>query len=77
MMPRTVQKLKPIIVKDIPESVCSLFFSSCLVLSDPRASKCPTCSADVSELMTQSNQYRILCEEREKLLELVHILQTK
>lgn len=27
MMPRTVQKLKPIIVKDIPESICSLFFS--------------------------------------------------
>ncbi|TWW73789.1 Coiled-coil domain-containing protein 13 [Takifugu flavidus] len=46
-------------------------------VNGPTASKCPTCSADVSELMTQSNQYRILCEERDKLLELVHILQTK
>ncbi|XP_029687154.1 coiled-coil domain-containing protein 13 isoform X2 [Takifugu rubripes] len=50
---------------------------SSVEVNGPTASKCPTCSADVSELMTQSNQYRILCEERDKLLELVHILQTK
>lgn len=48
-----------------------------LVLRGLSSSKCPQCSADVSSLMTQCNEYRILCVEKDRLLELVHILQTK
>lgn len=53
------------------------YISAFFVLSGPAASKCPQCSADVSELMTQCSEYRILCEEKDKLHELVHILQIK
>ncbi|XP_026169681.1 coiled-coil domain-containing protein 13 isoform X2 [Mastacembelus armatus] len=40
-------------------------------------SKCPKCSADVSALMTQCNEYKILCVEKDRLLELVNVLQRK
>ncbi|CAF98428.1 unnamed protein product [Tetraodon nigroviridis] len=50
---------------------------SSVEVNGPATLKCPHCSSDVSELVTQCNQYRILCEERDKLLELIHILQTK
>ncbi|XP_022613978.1 coiled-coil domain-containing protein 13 [Seriola dumerili] len=43
----------------------------------PGSSNCPQCSADVSALMTQCSEYKILCVERDRLLELVNILQTK
>nr|XP_046263189.1 coiled-coil domain-containing protein 13 isoform X2 [Scatophagus argus] len=43
----------------------------------PNSSKCPQCSADVSALMTQCNEYRILCVEKDRLLELVNVLLTK
>nr|XP_043898709.1 coiled-coil domain-containing protein 13 isoform X2 [Solea senegalensis] len=38
-------------------------------------SKCPQCSADVSALMTQSYEYKVLCVEKDRLLELVNVLQ--
>ncbi|XP_018531851.1 coiled-coil domain-containing protein 13 isoform X1 [Lates calcarifer] len=41
------------------------------------SSQCPQCSADVSSLMTQCNEYKILCVEKDRLLELVDILQRK
>ncbi|XP_056247336.1 coiled-coil domain-containing protein 13 isoform X5 [Seriola aureovittata] len=43
----------------------------------PGSSNCPQCSADVSALMTQCSEYKILCVERDRLLELVNILQIK
>ncbi|KAM7379476.1 hypothetical protein PAMP_005023 [Pampus punctatissimus] len=43
----------------------------------PSSSKCPQCLADVSSLMTQCNEYKILCMEKDRLLEQVKILQTK
>ncbi|XP_026229471.1 coiled-coil domain-containing protein 13 isoform X3 [Anabas testudineus] len=41
------------------------------------STSCPQCSADVSALMTQCNEYKILSEEKDRLLERVNILQTK
>ncbi|XP_019122661.2 coiled-coil domain-containing protein 13 isoform X1 [Larimichthys crocea] len=43
----------------------------------PSFLKCPQCSADVSALMTQCNEYRALCVEKDRLFELVKVLQTK
>ncbi|XP_043990641.1 coiled-coil domain-containing protein 13 isoform X2 [Gambusia affinis] len=40
-------------------------------------SKCPGCSADVSGLITQSSAYKILSVEKDRLLELVKLLQIK
>ncbi|XP_070775669.1 coiled-coil domain-containing protein 13 [Enoplosus armatus] len=50
---------------------------SSIEFKGPRSSKCPQCSADVSALMIQCSEYKILCTERDRLLELVNILQTK
>lgn len=47
------------------------------VLRGLGSSQCPQCSADVSSLMTQCNEYKILCVEKDRLLELVDILQRK
>ncbi|XP_024863742.1 coiled-coil domain-containing protein 13 [Kryptolebias marmoratus] len=44
---------------------------------DNSSSKCPQCSADMSALMTQSSEYKILSVEKDRLLELVQVLQTK
>ncbi|XP_059200793.1 coiled-coil domain-containing protein 13 isoform X2 [Centropristis striata] len=41
------------------------------------SSKCPQCSADVSAPMTECNDYKNICEEKDQLLEMVNILQTK
>lgn len=41
------------------------------------SSKCPQCSADVSALISQCDEYRLLGEEKDRLFELVNILQTK
>ncbi|XP_071347859.1 coiled-coil domain-containing protein 13 isoform X2 [Trachinotus anak] len=41
------------------------------------SSNCPKCSADVSALMTQCSEYKIICVERDRLCELVNVLQTK
>uniref|UniRef100_A0A1A7Z1X6 Coiled-coil domain containing 13 n=1 Tax=Iconisemion striatum TaxID=60296 RepID=A0A1A7Z1X6_9TELE len=38
---------------------------------------CPQCSADVSLLMTQSDEYKILSSEKDRLLEMVQVLQIK
>ncbi|XP_040000154.1 coiled-coil domain-containing protein 13 isoform X2 [Xiphias gladius] len=46
-------------------------------LGGPGPSKCPQCSADVSALMTQCSEYKILRVEKDRLLELVNVLQTK
>ncbi|XP_035026229.1 coiled-coil domain-containing protein 13 isoform X2 [Hippoglossus stenolepis] len=43
----------------------------------PGSSKCPQCSADVSALMTQCSEYKVLCVEKDRLSELVNVLQTK
>ncbi|XP_049453583.1 coiled-coil domain-containing protein 13 isoform X2 [Epinephelus fuscoguttatus] len=43
----------------------------------PSSSRCPQCSADVSALMTQCDEYKNICVEKDQLLELVNILQTK
>ncbi|XP_051258068.1 coiled-coil domain-containing protein 13 isoform X2 [Dicentrarchus labrax] len=43
----------------------------------PSSSKCPQCSADVSALMTQCTEYKILSVEKDRLLELVNALQKK
>ncbi|XP_054889291.1 coiled-coil domain-containing protein 13 [Poeciliopsis prolifica] len=40
-------------------------------------SKCPGCSADVSALITQSSAYKVLSVEKDRLLELVRLLQIK
>uniref|UniRef100_A0A087Y2X1 Coiled-coil domain containing 13 n=1 Tax=Poecilia formosa TaxID=48698 RepID=A0A087Y2X1_POEFO len=40
-------------------------------------SKCPGCSADVSALITQSSAYKVLSVEKNRLLELVKLLQIK
>ncbi|XP_014890165.1 coiled-coil domain-containing protein 13 [Poecilia latipinna] len=40
-------------------------------------SKCPGCSADVSALITQSSAYKVLSVEKDRLLELVKLLQIK
>ncbi|KAK2895157.1 coiled-coil domain-containing protein 13 isoform X2 [Channa argus] len=37
--------------------------------------KCPQCSADVSELMTQSKEYKLLCAEKDRLLEQISIME--
>ncbi|XP_076600248.1 coiled-coil domain-containing protein 13 isoform X2 [Chaetodon auriga] len=50
---------------------------SSIEFKGPNPSKCPQCSADVSAVMTHSNEYRILCVEKDRLLELVNALQTK
>ncbi|XP_070830434.1 coiled-coil domain-containing protein 13 isoform X2 [Chaetodon trifascialis] len=50
---------------------------SSIEFKGPNSSKCPPCSADVSAVMTHSNEYKILCVERDRLLELVNVLQTK
>ncbi|XP_037537277.1 coiled-coil domain-containing protein 13, partial [Nematolebias whitei] len=41
------------------------------------SSNCPQCSADVSALMTQSSEYKSLSVEKDRLLELVQVLQIK
>ncbi|KAM9349906.1 coiled-coil domain-containing protein 13 [Symphorus nematophorus] len=43
----------------------------------PSSLKCPQCSADVSTLMTQCNECRVLRLDNDRLLELVNDLQTK
>ncbi|KAG8014232.1 Coiled-coil domain-containing protein 13 [Nibea albiflora] len=43
----------------------------------PSFLKCPQCSADVSALMTQCNEYRTVSMEKDRLFELVKVLQTK
>ncbi|XP_035994209.1 coiled-coil domain-containing protein 13 isoform X2 [Fundulus heteroclitus] len=40
-------------------------------------SKCPQCSADVSALIPQSSAYKVLSVEKDRLLELVNVLQIK
>ncbi|KAM4557367.1 coiled-coil domain-containing protein 13 [Fundulus diaphanus] len=40
-------------------------------------SKCPQCSADVSALIPQSSVYKVLSVEKDRLLELVNVLQIK
>ncbi|XP_044076117.1 coiled-coil domain-containing protein 13 isoform X2 [Siniperca chuatsi] len=50
---------------------------SSIEFKGPSSSKCPQCSADVGALMTQCNEYKILCTEKDRLLELVNVLQTK
>ncbi|XP_041805813.1 coiled-coil domain-containing protein 13 [Chelmon rostratus] len=50
---------------------------SSIEFNSPNSSKCPQCSADVSTLMTRSNEYRILRVEKDRLLEPVNVLQTK
>ncbi|XP_075877747.1 coiled-coil domain-containing protein 13 [Nelusetta ayraudi] len=40
-------------------------------------SKCPQCSADVSGLINQCDEFRLLSEEKDRLFELVNFLQTK
>ncbi|XP_068196940.1 coiled-coil domain-containing protein 13 isoform X2 [Antennarius striatus] len=50
---------------------------SSMQFTGPSSSKCPQCSADISVLMTQCDEYRILSVEKDKLLERVQILQTK
>ncbi|XP_038157548.1 coiled-coil domain-containing protein 13 isoform X1 [Cyprinodon tularosa] len=40
-------------------------------------SKCPQCSADVSALITQTSTYKTLNMEKDRLLELVEVLQIK
>ncbi|XP_024129245.1 coiled-coil domain-containing protein 13 [Oryzias melastigma] len=39
--------------------------------------KCPRCSADVGEWLTQTSEYRVLSVERDRLLQLVEVLQKK
>ncbi|XP_044225415.1 coiled-coil domain-containing protein 13 isoform X1 [Thunnus albacares] len=41
------------------------------------SSKCPQCLADVSSLMTQCNEYKNFCMEKDRLLKQVNILQAK
>ncbi|XP_028283713.1 coiled-coil domain-containing protein 13 [Parambassis ranga] len=41
------------------------------------SSKCPQCLADLSALMTQCDEYTILSAEKDRLVELVKVLQTK
>ncbi|XP_068557516.1 coiled-coil domain-containing protein 13 [Cebidichthys violaceus] len=50
---------------------------SSIEFKGPRSSRCPHCSADVSALMTQCNEYKLLCGENDRLLEMVQFLQTK
>ncbi|XP_069367799.1 coiled-coil domain-containing protein 13 isoform X2 [Paralichthys olivaceus] len=50
---------------------------SSLEFKGPGSSKCPQCSADVSALMTQCSEYKTLCVEKDRLSELVNVLQTK
>ncbi|CAK6957596.1 coiled-coil domain-containing protein 13 [Scomber scombrus] len=50
---------------------------SSVAFKGPSSSKCPQCLADVSSQMTQCNEYKIICMEKDRLLEQVNILQTK
>ncbi|XP_031721307.1 coiled-coil domain-containing protein 13 [Anarrhichthys ocellatus] len=50
---------------------------SSIEFKDPSSSRCPHCSADVSSLMTQCNEYKLLCGQNDRLLEMVQVLQTK
>ncbi|XP_029309962.1 coiled-coil domain-containing protein 13 [Cottoperca gobio] len=50
---------------------------SSIQLKGPSSSKCPQGSADVSALMTQCNEYKNFCEEKDRLHEIVDIIQTK
>ncbi|XP_054452482.1 coiled-coil domain-containing protein 13 [Anoplopoma fimbria] len=50
---------------------------SSIEFKGPSSSRCPHCSADVSALMTQCNEYKLLCLDKDRLLEMVHVLQTK
>ncbi|XP_045908678.1 coiled-coil domain-containing protein 13 isoform X1 [Micropterus dolomieu] len=43
----------------------------------PSSSKCPQCSADLSTLITKCSEYKIICTEKDRLLELVNVLQTR
>ena len=45
----------------------------------PREQECSSKSsqADESALMTQCDEYKIHCVEKDRLLELVHVLQTR
>uniref|UniRef100_A0A3P9LYU5 Coiled-coil domain containing 13 n=1 Tax=Oryzias latipes TaxID=8090 RepID=A0A3P9LYU5_ORYLA len=43
----------------------------------PSSSKCPRCSADVGEWLTQTSEYRVLSVERDRLLQVVDVLQKK
>ncbi|KAK9538601.1 hypothetical protein VZT92_003763 [Zoarces viviparus] len=51
--------------------------SSGIESNGPSSSRCPHCSADVSALMTQCNEYKVLCGENARLLETVQVLQIK
>ncbi|XP_042353871.1 coiled-coil domain-containing protein 13 [Plectropomus leopardus] len=50
---------------------------SSIEFKGPSSSRCPQCSADVSALMTQCDEYKNICVEKNRLLELVNALQTK
>ncbi|KAM6920014.1 coiled-coil domain-containing protein 13 [Lycodopsis pacificus] len=50
---------------------------SSIEFKGPSSSRCPHCSADVSALMTQCTEYKVLCRENARLLEMVQVLQTK
>ncbi|XP_016897781.1 coiled-coil domain-containing protein 13 [Cynoglossus semilaevis] len=49
---------------------------SSIELKAPESAKCPQCSADITALMTQSYEYKVLSVEKDRLLELVNVLQT-
>ncbi|KAK7944484.1 hypothetical protein WMY93_000212 [Mugilogobius chulae] len=50
---------------------------SSLEFTGSLASKCPKCSADVSSLVLHSAEYKALCVEKDRLLEMIQILQTR
>ncbi|KAK2822537.1 hypothetical protein Q5P01_022602 [Channa striata] len=71
--------------KQIPYSGSVSKFGHKLVLpavgssieSKDLSQNCPQCSADVSALMTQSKEYKILCVERDRLLEQISTMEKK
>ncbi|KAM9789298.1 coiled-coil domain-containing protein 13 [Neosynchiropus ocellatus] len=71
------------ISKGITSSVSVSKFGHKLVLPavgdsmDLNSSRCPECLTDVSPLMTQSHEYKILAIERDRLLDQVRRLQTR
>ncbi|RVE61729.1 hypothetical protein OJAV_G00176280 [Oryzias javanicus] len=72
------------IIKENPSSSSVSKFGHKLVLPavgggpETRSSlKCPRCSADVGEWLTQTSEYRVLSVERDRLLQLVEVLQKK
>lgn len=57
--------------------ILSLYNCAHFIYRSRSSSNCPQCSADVSALMTQSSEYNTLSVEKDRLLELVQVLQTK